>query len=714
MHLRKGGGANIQPTAPSLSEYYYIQHHHRSSPSTISTSSGSGNSYSIYSEIEINNNNIPPPPTIALPELPPPDYPPREAAIALIGDRAANFDIPLAKLKKYQFKPKKSYNPLILTRRGCTDIFCCFVLIIFLAAWIAVAIFGFMWGKPERLIHPTDTYGRTCGSNRIGGDKPYLLFFDLTKCVNFVTVLSGCPTRQICVKSCPSTYYTYLQLQTASSSDLLSAIENKVICDETIDKTTIKTFSQLKNYVDTGWCTAYTVKSAAVLGRCMPEVFIDLGNTIESLGKENGTLDSIISKVGNSNGLIPSDSVLRNSTDVLNGVVNSRAVLQKIAADLSVSWWQILFLFLVAAIISFLWTVIMRLLGGLMIWFSLFLLLGLLAGGAGYCWFRYVQLYNAGAINDYSFQPVFSLYFEMPTTWMILGIILSILLIVMFIIFLFVMSRIRLAVAVIEETSRALGNMLSTLFFPFIPFILHIIVFIIWGSIAIWLASSGEENCRYSTSTNPNDLANGPKCDCDLLGTAQGVNCRYVNYTRDTSHVTYMQLYNLFACFWMSCFVGAFSDITLAGAFASYYWAFTKPKDIPSFPVLSSAGRALRYHMGSLAFGSLILAIVKFIRAILEFLYQKLHASQNKVLQIIFTILKCFFFCLEHILRILTTNAYIMIAMYGKGFFRSAKDSFSLITRNIIRTVVLNRVVAFLLFVGKATITIGMGLYTLT
>uniref|UniRef100_A0AC34F327 Choline transporter-like protein n=1 Tax=Panagrolaimus sp. ES5 TaxID=591445 RepID=A0AC34F327_9BILA len=610
MHSRKGGeGANIQPTAPSLSEYYFQQHHHqrhnRSSPSTISTSSGSGNSYSIYSEIQ----NIPPPPNIALPELPPPDYPPREAAIALIGDRAANFDIPLAKLKKYQFKPKKSYNPLILTRRGCTDIFCCFVLLVFLAAWIAVAIFGFMWGKPERLIHPTDSYGRTCGGNRIGGydlrDKPYLLFFDLTKCVNFATVLSGCPTRQICVKSCPTTYYTYLQLQTASSADLISAIENKVICDETIDKTTIKTFSQLKNYVDTGWCTAYTVKSAAVLGRCMPEVFIDLGNTIESLGKENGTLDNIISKVGNSNGLIPSDSVLRNSTDVMNGVVNSRAVLQKIAADLSVSWWQILFLFLVAAVISFLWTVIMRLLGGLMIWFSLFLLLG-----AGYCWYRYVQLYNAGAINDYSFQPVFSLYFEMPTTWMVLGIILSILLIVMFIIFLFVMSRIRLAVAVIEETS--------------------------------------------------------------------------------------------------SCFVGAFSDITLAGAFASYYWAFSKPKDVPSFPVLSSAGRALRYHMGSLAFGSLILAIVKFIRAILEFLYQKLHASHNKVLQIIFTILKCFFFCLEHILRILTTNAYIMIAMYGKGFFRSAKDSFSLITRNIIRTVVLNRVVAFLLFVGKATITIGM------
>uniref|UniRef100_A0AC34RSH8 Choline transporter-like protein n=1 Tax=Panagrolaimus sp. JU765 TaxID=591449 RepID=A0AC34RSH8_9BILA len=122
----------------------------------------------------------------------------------------------------------------------------------------------------------------------------------------------------------------------------------------------------------------------------------------------------------------------------------------------------------------------------------------------------------------------------------------------------------------------------------------------------------------------------------------------------------------------MSCFVGALSDITLAGAFASYYWAFRKPKDVPSFPVIQSLGRAFRYHLGSLAFGSLILAIVKIIRAILEFLYQKLHASQNKVAKVIFAILKCFFFCLEAVLRALTKNAYIMIAMYGTNFFSSA------------------------------------------
>lgn len=62
-------------------------------------------------------------------------------------------------------------------------------------------------------------------------------------------------------------------------------------------------------------------------------------------------------------------------------MVNSKAVLQKIAADLSVTWWQILVLFIVAALASLVWTFIMRLLGGFMIWLSIFLLLGLLAGG---------------------------------------------------------------------------------------------------------------------------------------------------------------------------------------------------------------------------------------------------------------------------------------------------------------------------------------------
>lgn len=61
------------------------------------------------------------------------------------------------------------------------------------------------------------------------------------------------------------------------------------------------------------------------------------------------------------------------------------------------------------------------------------------------------------------------------------------------------------------------------------------------------------------------------------------------------SFVIYSQIFNLFMMFWLVNFVVALGQMTLAGAFASYYWAFEKPRDIPAFPILSSLWRCFRY-----------------------------------------------------------------------------------------------------------------------
>ena len=68
-----------------------------------------------------------------------------------------------------------------------------------------------------------------------------------------------------------------------------------------------------------------------------------------------------------------------------------------------------------------------------------------------------------------------------------------------------------------------------------------------------------------------------------------------------STHVTcfcrytiYLQIYNLFMGFWLMNFVIALGQITLAGAFASYYWAFDKSKDVPTFPILGAFYRAFR------------------------------------------------------------------------------------------------------------------------
>ncbi|KAK7480286.1 hypothetical protein BaRGS_00028454 [Batillaria attramentaria] len=110
--------------------------------------------------------------------------------------------------------------------------------------------------------------------------------------------------------------------------------------------------------------------------------------------------------------------------------------------------------------------------------------------------------------------------------------------------------------------------------------------------------------------------------------------------------------------------------MTLAGAFASYYWAFNKDKDMPEAPVLSSLGRSLRC-------------------------------------------LKCCFWCLEKLLKFINKNAYIMIAIYGRSFCTATKDAFLLIMRNVLRTFVLDKVSDFIMFISKLMVTgaVAVGSY---
>lgn len=159
-------------------------------------------------------------------------------------------------------------------------------------------------------------------------------------------------------------------------------------------------------------------------------------------------------------------------------------------------------------------------------------------------------------------------------------------------------------------------------------------------------------------------------------------------------------------------FIVAFGQCVLAGAFASWYWAWDK-KDVPTLPLLNSVGRTLRYHTGSLAFGSLIIAIIQIIRAALEYLEYKLtgHGREpGPVARFMLKCLKCCFWCLEKFMKFLNKNAYIEIAVYGKNFCTSAKNAFFLLMRNILRVAVLDKVTDFLLFIGKLTITIGAGI----
>ena len=78
----------------------------------------------------------------------------------------------------------------------------------------------------------------------------------------------------------------------------------------------------------------------------------------------------------------------------------------------------------------------------------------------------------------------------------------AILLLIILIIVIFLRKRISIAIELIEEGSIAVGHMMSTLFFPIVPFIWQSLVIGWFLVVAIFLASSGEQQYRTDLQGN--------------------------------------------------------------------------------------------------------------------------------------------------------------------------------------------------------------------
>jgi hypothetical protein len=62
---------------------------------------------------------------------------------------------------------------------------------------------------------------------------------------------------------------------------------------------------------------------------------------------------------------------------------------------------------------------------------------------------------------------------------------------------------------------------------------------------------------------------------------------------------------------------------------------------------------------------------------------------------------QCCMWCLEKCMKFLNKNAYIITAIYGYSFLKSARVAFFTLLRNILRVAAVNMVSDFILMLGK-------------
>ncbi|KAB7499015.1 Choline transporter-like protein 1, partial [Armadillidium nasatum] len=159
-----------------------------------------------------------------------------------------------------------------------------------------------------------------------------------------------------------------------------------------------------------------------------------------------------------------------------------------------------------------------------------------------------------------------------------------------------------------------------------------------------------------------------------------------------------MRVYYVFGFLWVIQFVMACQSVIIAGAVGTWY--FRRDKSKLGTPILTSMGNLIRYHLGSVAFGALIIAIVQMIRLVLKYIEQK-SSGMNEGLKWCLRCCQCCLWCFEKFLKFLNRNAYIQIALFGYSFCKGARNGFAIVAKNALRVGTLNFVGEFVFFLVK-------------
>ena len=251
--------------------------------------------------------------------------------------------------------------------------------------------------------------------------------------------------------------------------------------------------------------------------------------------------------------------------------------------------------------------------------------------------------------------------------------------------FIFIMimcNRIRLAVSLTQVTCKYIMKNCCIIFVPFLFFALLIIWLAYWLVMFVFLYSSGDfykEGSKMIASFKMDDK------------------------------LKYCFWFHIFSLFYITAIISAYSQFVYASS--ACIWYFTAEKGTESHIIAKSFYRGIRYHFGSLCFGALIIAIIRFMIFFLEYIKKKVEAATSKKQSKIFTcIISCFQCCLAccaKFVEFINKHAYIQIALKGDSFCNAAFEGFGLVIRNLGRFSILSLLGGGLSLLGTIFITVA-------
>jgi len=543
--------------------------------------------------------------------------------------------------------------------RGCTDIL---GLILFFLAWGAMgylASVAYKMGDMERLLYGVDYLGNTCGQGTPENVRPETAaeWFNLTKLyypITFNPVTRTFNTQSalklgICVSECPSSGSYVLPYGATPQDD--AGMPNRW-----------GNFATRR-----GWLNM--MATTLQLNRCIPRfATFSCPNTTQT--EYNACM--------NNRG---------NAGKAFDKLMSYKSVGMAGLREMKENWWIVLVCMAICILLAFLWLFILRRLVKPVVVITTVLVFLLLAG-VGYFLFLQNKLAkeNATTAGNSGEEPESAKYYFYGAiaVWVLAFIYLCV------VIFLF--KDIMVACDIIEEASKIPVQMPTMMLVPLLIVVLVIPFVFFWLFTALHIYTSAKKITLTTPTFVPQD---------NSTGTAISREWSSENWR------PYAQLYNVFMFLWAYGWLNAIGYMVLAMCAVFWYWSKPGDDKQTDHGVLTGLKLTLGNHLGTVALGSLIVAIIQVMRIILTaFEYRmKEAAEKSETLRFIMCCAQCCLAYLERVVKFINKNAYIVCAMTGENFIRSAKHALSLLVDNALSVGAVSIIGEYVMLFGKLFIT---------
>eukprot|EP00051_Salpingoeca_urceolata_P033674 m.21737 g.21737 ORF g.21737 m.21737 type:complete len:667 (-) comp6538_c0_seq2:124-2124(-) len=554
-------------------------------------------------------------------------------------------------------------GPLPNTARRCTDVLWLSVYILFWIGMIIIAGISFSEGNYRRLLFGIDSWGNVCDydNSRLVNDSNSGLDLSGRKYLYYRDP-SDKNAAKICVPECPN-------VLTATGEPTVkdcNAGPARTQCQE-LYHVCLTDIGPYTVHPASATSMATTAADSANDG-CPPDVY----DSSDKIGLRRCAPNSDLKKSG-FGGLVGS---------FYDRVDDAGEELQKIFSDFAESAKIILLASVGALMMSFFLIILLYCLTGVIVYTLVFMSVVAMVGLTAFLGKQWTDLRNE--YNDTPEPERISR--DKQNVQIFLGLFIASLLFTLIMIFIIVAMRKRISqsIALFKEASRAARGIPSVYLTPFLTWGCLAFTFAWWFWVLLYLAT--------------------------VWDSSLGPDGHYEWSIRDG--VGHMWWYYLFGLFWAANFILACEEFVVSFAVVTWYFAASR-KTFKS-PLFKAIYAVTRFHLGSMALGSLLVAIVQFIRAVLMYLKERMDDNTSKVAKFILKCVLCCLWCAEHCIKYINKVAYVETAIYGYSFCKAARQGFSLLLDNLPLVATVNGMAGLVLFIMKLLVVTTAGILSLS